>query len=216
MIVEEIVSEMIQGSLHIKCCDLRYEDDCRREYECRREIWVDRTEIGTEPIPCWDEDKPVEYETEEIPEKYNYDESPEEPHISVCYPLISDESCRICEDTWDDIESERSDTWQTIRPDCHIEDRDEDREEPHEQPSREDSVGDMDTTDCPVMDKIPLRCGDMWTCMLCCSMSDWCCSFESRHGKRWNRAGVYRNEGKMQGEIRKNTMYFFLLVLLFI
>ncbi len=202
MIVEEIVSEVVQRPLHIKCCDLRYEDDGCREYECRREIRVDRTEIGTEPIPCWDEDKPIEYESEEVPEEYDYDESPEEPHISVCHPPISDESCRICEDTWDDIESECSDAWETISRDRHIEDRDEDREEPHEQPRREDGVRDMDTTYRPVMDKISPWRGNMRTCMLCYSGCGWCCDFWGRHRARWKRAGVYRNEGKMQEEVK--------------
>lgn len=121
MIVEEIVSKVIQRALHIKCCDLSNEYDGCREDESRREVRVDRAKIRTKPIPFWYKDEPVEYETEEIAKEYDYDKSPEEPHISVCYPLVSDESCRICEDTRYDIESEGTELWHLIGTDSHIE-----------------------------------------------------------------------------------------------
>lgn len=215
MIVEEIVSEVMHWSLEVKRCKLCYEDNSCREYESCREVWVYRTEVYTEPVPCWYKYEPVKYKSEDIPSENHHHKSSKEPHIPMRHTLVTKESSCISKDTIHNVESECTKTWHLVCCNCDIEESNKEKKNSHKNPSRKNRIGNMDTTNCPIMDDISLRCGNMWTSMLstmfcsyryimcdfwCNLVCDFCCT---THMRGMKTPGVYRKREKMQEEVMK-------------
>ncbi len=196
MIMEKIVFQLMHRSLHFQCCELGNHDHREGEYESRREVWVDRPEIGSEPLITWDEHEKVHHETEEISEKYHDHESAEEPDIAVCHPDVSEESTDIGDEPRDDIETKCFQTGEAITLDRIRKDPDQHKKKCHKNPCREDRIRDMDTSDWPISDISSMRSGDMRTDVFCCCM----CRFWCIH-RFWNRARVYEKRIFLQAEI---------------
>lgn len=167
MIVEEVVSEMMHRPLEIKRSELSYKNNCSGKYKSSREIRVYRTNVVSEPFVVWDKHKPVKYKSKKIPSKYHYHESSEEPHISMCYTLVTKESCCICENAIDNIKTKCSNTRKLICTDSCIEYHYKSKKHNHKNPRRKNCGSDMNAEYIPPSNNITLGCKDMWTNMLC-------------------------------------------------
>ena len=171
VIVEEVVTEVVDWPLHRDRCRLSHDDDGEGEHESRREIGIHRAEILSKPVVGRDEYEPVEYESEYIPSEYDHDDASEEPHISSRHLCTPEERCRIAKYPIHHIETECTNSWEDSSSDSRIEYSDEDKKYCHKNPSREYRIGDRETGYHESRDNLPLWLRDMRCCMFRSGMS---------------------------------------------
>ncbi len=163
MIIEKIMTKMIDRTFEIKCSELCYKNHSKRKYESRGKIRINRTKIMSEPFIFRNNYKPIRNKAHNISQKYYHHYSSQEPHVSFRCFFITQKRSRIGKNTSDNIDTKCSKSWKRSCRNSCIHKSNKYKKNSHKYPCREYCIGNMESSNRPPFNYFAFRPENMRT-----------------------------------------------------